>query len=355
MANSTIGTTEIPPIYVSTPNYDDMGAILDRLDIPYSPVDGIDLSRLSEGIVLLNCSFTWDDEVELDTLEEFVARGGTLMASDLTSRAITHFTDAQFQSGGWGDEVRATVDDPELAALLGQNSVQLDFDTAIKEPTRLPVGAEPLLTAADRDSVIAYKFPHEQGKVVYTVFHNHSQPTDVEDALLQALLMVPIAEATNMTVTETYTTIVGGDESGGDTELLDADSGTPTQIYRKTTAGTETGIETTSTSVTVELVADDSSRSVLSRTLATGESLVLGRADFKDIVSDGDRRYISGQHLELRNGGGAHGGIEIRDTDSTNGTQLAGSDVSDGDFYTIEPGSSLSLADGRVTFTVRIE
>ena len=200
MPQGDLAYSDIPPIYVSSPNYDDMGAILDRLGISYTDLDMVDLSMANGGVVMLNCSFSWQEEVDLDALERFVADGGTLMASDLTSDAIEYFTNATFGSGGWGNSVPAEVVDPELVELLGQETLELDFDTAIDEPERLPTGATPLLKASDRDSVIAYKFSYQRGTVVYTVFHNHSQPTDVEDALLQALLMVPIAESANTTV-----------------------------------------------------------------------------------------------------------------------------------------------------------
>lgn len=352
MAPEGLAYSDIPPIYVSSPKYDDMGAILDRLGISYTDLDMVDLSMANGGVVMLNCSFSWQDEVNLDALERFVADGGTLMASDLTSDAIEHFADATFGSGDWGNSVPAEVVDPELVELLGQETIELDFDTAINEPERLPTGATPLLKASDRDSVIAYKFSYQHGTVVYTVFHNHSQPTDVEDALLQALLMVPIAESANTTVEDTYTTVVGEPSGGSDTQLLD-EAGNTTEVYRQAGGGSETGIRTESNETTVTFRTITGGNGEVSRTLEPGESARLGRSEFSGIVADRHQSYISGQHLEIEHPN-SHGPLELRDTNSTNGTILAGEDLSSGESRTIETGMKVKLAGDRVTFEIDI-
>lgn len=352
MSPEGLAYNDIPPIYVSSPNYDDMGAILDRLGISYTDLDMVDLSMANGGVVMLNCSFSWNDEVDLDALERFIADGGTLMASDLTSDAIEYFTDATFGSGGWGDSVPAEVVDPELVDLLGQETLDLDFDTAINEPESLPAGATPLLRASNRDSVIAYKFPYQRGTVVYTVFHNHSQPTDVEDALLQALLMVPIAESANTTVADTYATVVGDPSSGDDTQLLD-ESGDTTQVYRRASGGSETGIRTETNATTVTLRTLSGGDGERTWTLEPGETVRIGRGDLSSIVADRHRSYISGQHFEIRHPE-SHGPLKLRDTDSTNGTRLAGRDVSDGQTRTLETGMRLELAGERVAFEVDV-
>lgn len=352
MAQDQLAYSDIPPVYVSTPNYDDMGAILDRLGISYTDLDMVDLSMANGGVVMLNCSFSWRDEVDLDALEQFVADGGTLMASDLTSDAIEYFTSATFGSGGWGNSVPAEVVDSELVDLLGQETLELDFDTAINEPNSLPPGATPLLRASNRDSVIAYKFSYQRGTVVYTVFHNHSQPTDVEDALLQALLMVPIAESADTTVEETYTTIVGEPSGGGDTQLLD-ESGNTTEVYRQSGGGSETGIRTETNTTTITLRAVSGGSGELSWTIEPGDSVTLGRSELGDIVNDQHQSYVSGRHLEITHPD-SHGPLKIRDTDSTNGTQLAGQDISDGRARTLEMGMELALAGDRVTLEVEM-
>lgn len=351
MPNPNLTEADLPPIYISEAHYDDMGAILDRLGIEYSPVESVSLANLSDAIVLLNCSFSWRDEIDKSEVEGFVERGGTLMASDLTAPAISSFTRARFQSGDWGDYVPARIEDQEMVELLGQDQIELDFDTAIKEPTKLPNGATPLLRAENRNSVIAYKFSYGQGQAVYTTFHNHSQPSEVEDALLQVLLMVPIAESTGSTVTETYTTLVEDvDESEDDeTALIDADSGNTTVIYDQTNEDdTETDVITHDETIEVRF-ALKSGDDEIARSIPAGETLQLGRTDFNGFVDEDIVSYISRDHFELRYQDSSDPLIEIRDTDSANGTKIGDTDISDGGFYNLKSGATLNLAKGYIT------
>lgn len=359
MSTDGLDTSDVPPIFVSSPNYDDMGAILDRLGVEHSPVDPVDLSEQDRGVVMLNCSFSWDDEIDRGALADFVEQGNTLMASDLTSRAVSHFTSAEFGSGDWGDEVRGKVVDTELAELLGREQLTLDFDTAIKEPTRLPDGAEPLLRAQDRDSVIAYKCSHGDGTVVYTTFHSHSQSSALEDALLQVLLMVPIAESTGTTVTDTYTTVVADiDETtvDDDTRLVDPETETMTEVYGQTGDHTETQVHTHETVTTIYLTAQRGGRGTVSRDLPPGATAILGRDEFESIVDDDHFPYISREHVELSNERDTPTGtISLRDADSANGTATDGTSLQDGETHTLEQADRVTLADGRVKFVVQYD
>lgn len=123
-----------------------MGATLDRLDTPYSSVD---IAEVDDGIVLLNCSTVWREGINKNALSEFARRGGSLMASDLTCTALSHFSDATFKRRSWAQSVEAVIEDPELTDLLGQKHVELNFDTALREPDVLPVNAKPLIRTAD--------------------------------------------------------------------------------------------------------------------------------------------------------------------------------------------------------------
>jgi hypothetical protein len=48
----------VPPIYVSKAGFDDMGAILDRLGIPYEPTRATDVSSLKDAVVMPKCKTT---------------------------------------------------------------------------------------------------------------------------------------------------------------------------------------------------------------------------------------------------------------------------------------------------------
>lgn len=55
--------------------------------------------------------------------------------------------------------------------------------------------------------------------------------------------MIPIAESTDSTVTETYTTFVADGETTEETKLVDEESGETTDIYQRTTVGAATGYQ----------------------------------------------------------------------------------------------------------------
>jgi hypothetical protein len=374
---------DFPPIFVSPGSWDDMGAILDRLGVEYQMLEHVSLADQRDGVVLLNCGSSWYAETDAETLDAFVHSGGSLLASDLAEDAVAELTDATFADGGWGDEVTATVVDPELADLLGQERLTLDFDTAIKVVDSLPPGANPLLETADDGRVIAYQDSHGAGEVVYTSFHNHSQSSEVEDALLGILLMVPIAESAGTTVTETYTTVVGEDPSGGDegtsgsgstasgtsvygdedgettddgTSLDEGPAGDEPDFYdRSSSVGSETSSEPSggADAITVTLRAASGGDGAVQRRLRPGDSVRLGREDVREVADEGVPSYVSGTHVELRHPEGPpEDCLQIRDLDSTNGTTLDGRDISDGDYHVLEPGTGLTLADDRITFGV---
>ncbi len=360
---------EIPSMFVSSPSYDDMGAILDRLDLEYEDLDGVDLERRDGGIVMLNCSFSWDEEVDLSALDAFVRDGGALLASDLTYPAVEHVSDASFVHHDWGNEVDVEVVDAELAELLGQGRLSLNFDTALKRVGSLPQDADPLLRTVEGGHVIAYQSSVGRGTVLYTSFHNHSQSSDVEDALLQVLLMVPIAASTGTSVRQAYTTVVYGgssspspgtaDGSAGSTSENDAvpSDSTDTVIKDVRSADDDTGTIMFSgdESTTVTLTIIDGGAGTITRTLSSGESTRIGRGDFAGLADESRRQYVSGTHLELHNDAGSgHPTLSVRDADSTNGTSINGHEISDGEFHGLQPGDAISLA-GEVRVEVRLD
>lgn len=336
---NTTGTIgDVPPLYVSTSSYDDMGAILDRLGLPYENLETVDLADRSDGVVMLNCSFSWDDEVDLSKLQTFVENGGALIASDLTYKAVASISDARFEGHDWGDAVDAEVVDPELADLLGRERLELDFDTALKKVRSMPSDGEPVLRTVDGGHVIAYRSSVGRGSVLYTSFHNHSQSSEIETALLQVLMMVPIADSTGTTVRDAYTTVV----YGGSEESADPDA---TVIKDVKSDESSTAVFDGDESTTVVLSVVDGGSGELRRKLSGGETSQVGREDFAGLVDDDRRQYISGTHLILRStDDGTHGTVEVEDANSTNGTALNGSDISDGGFHTVTQGEEIELA-----------
>lgn len=167
--------------------------------------------------------------------------------------------------------------------------------------------------------------------------------------------MIPIAESTDSTVTETYTTFVADGETTEDTQLVDENSGETTDIYQRTTVGTQTGTRITEDTTELELITVQGGNGRFTQSIGSGESITLGRDDFQMSVSESQIQYVSGKHLEIRNNPSNSNELRIRDTDSTNGTALSGSDISDGSFHSLESGAELELAGGRVTFDVQLD
>lgn len=344
-SGSQLHQDDIPPIYVSSSGYDDMGAILDELDIRYNSLEDVSLDDHSRGVVMLNCKTGWRVSTfhpqyrSLQrSFEEFISQGGSAIVSDFAGKAITNFTDASFDTSTTATEVTASVEDAELAELLGQSTIDLTFDMGgWFKPDQMPAGSEPLLRNEETSEVLAYKFPYREGTTVYTAFHNHAQVSDIERALLRLLVVIPIADSTESTVKETYTTIVGADASGStvveQTTIVDAP---------------ETSVEQ---SVTVNLEPSGVAGKSLQREITAGETIQFGREDFHDMVTNAG--YISGQHFEIHNPGDKQDHLlRIQDTDSTNGTRVNEIEINDGRSHELENGDTIMLGDDIITLQV---
>lgn len=216
MTNSTEITdiNEIPPIYVSEPGFDNMAAILNELDISYNQLNWDAMDDEERGIVMLNCHSKWTTAPSSreSKFAQFVSQGGSAIVSDFAGEVIQGFTRATFDRSTSSKTITATVTDAELADILGTRKVDLTFDMmGWYKPMTMPREGQALLENArktDDDNTLAYQFPYGQGEVVYTAFHNHAQISDVEKALLRLLLIIPIAESTGSTVTNTYHELV---------------------------------------------------------------------------------------------------------------------------------------------------
>jgi hypothetical protein len=150
------------------------------------------------------------DETALANIEEFVSRGGLLVASDWTYDVVAAIWPDMVQFKDGGDErpdaaqagvlgsVQADVVDSSLEEMLGQESVTLEFNysnwTIIES-----VGSEAevflsgdvkyRVSASDgydnlSDVPLLLRFEHGQGQVVFSAFHWNAQTADLADKLL---------------------------------------------------------------------------------------------------------------------------------------------------------------------------
>lgn len=365
---------EIPNIYVTDPGYDDMGEILDQLGVQYQPFSQIDLQSEREAVVMVNCSPEWRGGALSDIGEfvnavsndsgssplndflnglgsnnpieeafgDFIKRGGSAIISDHAGELLKGFTESTFDTLTGETTVTASIEDGELAELLGRQELSIEFDLAgWYKPDNTPMNSKPLLVDVSNNQTLAYKFEYGEGDIVYTAFHNHAQTSAVEKALLKLLLMIPIADSADTSLTDTYTTITGSTvaDSGrtviDDTTTMDGNTNTKVNKTRKT-------------EVKLDIIGGGS----IIKQLQPGEKSQFGRTDFDDHLSKDVYKYVSGNHFEIEN---RDDEIIIRDKESTNGTTVNGNDISNGKPIQLLDGTEVALAGDRVHFVANID
>ena len=178
-------------IRVTSPNYDDIGKILYRLDVNYSSFDG----TFDCDVLFLNCGTS--DFIDTTQLNSFVQRGGVLYASDLTSDILMN-TWPEIMDVLNDTEVctiQAIIEDPDLKFFLG-NTISIEFDLSCWSRIVDAPQGKVLMRSAKDGFPIMMEFTIGQGKVLYTSFHNHAQTADSEKRLLQLLVIKQISTAT---------------------------------------------------------------------------------------------------------------------------------------------------------------
>ena len=204
-----------PPIRVTSPDFDDMGAILSQMNIPYEEIN--ELSQIPpDAVLLVNCSGRWMEPSESDVsaLRQHIQQGGVALVSDFAAGLVEHLVpdEASFLNETEEQEVMAQITDKELARLLGLNQLSIQFDLGgWWLPVTLPSGAKPILTTGDiigqseGPAVLAYSWRLDEGMILFTSFHNHAQLSDLEQALLRLMIMMPIATMTGESLTNVHT------------------------------------------------------------------------------------------------------------------------------------------------------
>lgn len=218
---------------VTPPEYDDMGRLLATLGPGYQfveiPLDALlDPQRLASfDVIFLTCGGVPDswlgqrvgtaergsvgafrarreiaDQLS-SALRRFVARGGTLYASDwqiqLLEIAFPEFLDPSKRAKGAIQTVHAEVVDAGLARRLGP-TIELRFDktawysAAFRERDVVTYLRGTFLTLEGRrmTSPLLVKFPFHSGNVVFTSFHNEAQNTQTELELLRYLVFTAV-------------------------------------------------------------------------------------------------------------------------------------------------------------------
>jgi len=247
---------------VTPPEYDDMGKLLDTLGrgYDYTQIELDDLlhaERLAEyDIVFLTCGGVpreWlqrrlrDSErgsvgiyrprpevadAVHESFRKFVGHGGTLYASDLqldlVSLAFPDLVDEERMGRGEVQTVEAEVVEPGLRRLLGP-AIDLRFDMPAWRPaafrgpdvTTYLSGTYTLRDGIRQTGPLLVTFPHGEGTVVFTSFHNEAQNTELELELLRHLVFTTVTAREQRRIKRT---MVRGGFSPAERNLLSASS-----------------------------------------------------------------------------------------------------------------------------------
>ena len=192
-------------------SFDDIGSILDGMDIDYSSYSGSteignlvnDMSALEEyDIVFAQCgtaSLTTlpDSDVAESNLRQFVNTGNSLYASDLRSEYIGNTLEdaATFSGSGSSQTVDVDVVTPEMQDLVGPTT-EIVFNLGGWHVIESAGPATTVHFEVDRDIInvshpdqmvplmFVYHDPIGDGRAIYTSFHNNQQATgDMQDIL----------------------------------------------------------------------------------------------------------------------------------------------------------------------------
>ncbi|MBM4071995.1 MAG: hypothetical protein FJ271_24180 [Planctomycetes bacterium] len=192
--------------------WDDMGKLLDQLGEGYRytmfPIAELldpdrRAARIREideiDVLFLTCAPGGIEEAITETIKGFVARGGTLYASDWRYRCVAQafpdFRAPGLEADGRPQQVNAKVLDPGLRDILGP-SVPLKFDLSKWKPAAFRGPRVSTLIEGEyqpeiglrRVAPLLVKFPFGKGTVIFTSFHNEKQNSKVEEKLLRYLV-----------------------------------------------------------------------------------------------------------------------------------------------------------------------
>jgi hypothetical protein len=260
--DASTGTRRSLRLAVTPPEYDDMGKLLDTLGRGYQytqiPLDDLlDARRLAEyDVVFLTCGGVpraWLErrlrdsergtagvyrpkpeiaEAIHESFRRFVGHGGTLYVSDLQfdllSLAFPELVDEDRVGRGEVQTVEAEVVDPGLRRLLGA-AIDLRFDMPAWRPaafrgpevTTYLRATYGLRDGSEQTGPLLVAFPHGEGTVVFTSFHNEAQNTEMELELLRYLVFTTVTAREQRRIKRT---MVRGGFSPAERSLLSASS-----------------------------------------------------------------------------------------------------------------------------------
>ena len=195
-------------IATSRAGWDDIGAILDDMDIEHDALTDAQLQDYNilkqYDAVFLNCNDTADSNAPYakDAIKEYVENGGVLYASDYAYSYVNKVfpNDIVFASnpryGNSQANVQCIVNDMGIATSLGKSVISINFDLgawvvieSVPNSTITHVTGTVETYGGIKTVPLLVSFKSGQGKVFYTSFHNEAQITNDMEAILNYLVL----------------------------------------------------------------------------------------------------------------------------------------------------------------------
>lgn len=204
-------------IGVSPTGCDDAGAILNRLRLPFTLVKNRAFRNqrvVSQyDVLFINClcdltqvagpGMVCSPRANKKALNEFVTKGGVLYVSDFAYQNITEIFPGRIRfSKDFGQPQLVSVDvvDPEIQAFTGPKTT-VDFNT-IYIPVASVTNDCTVYMIKDRKEPVLVSFPHGDGHVVYTAFHNTANISDKLAEVIKYVILRTISLATKTPLVE---------------------------------------------------------------------------------------------------------------------------------------------------------
>jgi hypothetical protein len=192
-------------IYVTSPGYDNIGAVLTSMGVAYEAFRG----KYDCDLLFVNCGTS--DRLDAGRLRRFVEAGGCLYASDLTSSLLVQAFPKKFRFGGSGQAgmVKANIVDEELREIVGAStSVHFDMPAwAILASCQGDTLVEAAAGTAYARRPLMVEVAVGQGAIFYTSFHNRAQVSEHERILLQLLVLKQISASSNTSMAQAGRTL----------------------------------------------------------------------------------------------------------------------------------------------------
>jgi len=190
--------------------YDDVGAILTEMNLPWKLVKDPSFAKkdiLEQfDILFINCLSGGNSSDNKLALRTFVENGGILYASDCAqdhiSQAFPNNLTFEYNDRYHGDKKVRVISD-EFAQALGKKEFDIHFNSVLYHCGEvLNPDGEVFIEGSETHDPIVVGFPYGKGYVIYTAFHNYGGAKKEEIELLKYVLLKPVSIATNTPLKE---------------------------------------------------------------------------------------------------------------------------------------------------------